>query len=55
MNYLCAAAGYADITIGEKKTIEYLRHSEPRVRDGSLLCRRFTEAVDLLADRDIVA
>lgn len=53
MNFLCAAAGYADITIGEKKTIEYLRRSEPRVRSGSQLCRRLSDAVEILAARSI--
>jgi hypothetical protein len=53
MNFLCAAAGYADITIGEKKTIEYLRRAEPRVRPRSQLCRRLSEAVELLAARSI--
>ncbi|MFZ1154636.1 MAG: hypothetical protein WAN93_07005 [Solirubrobacteraceae bacterium] len=48
MNYLCAAAGYADITVGEKKTIEYLRRAEPRVPPGSQLCRQLSEAVALL-------
>lgn len=48
MNFLCAAAGYADITVGEKKTIEYLRRAEPRVPPGSQLCRQLCEAVELL-------
>ena len=34
MNFLCAAAGHADITIGEKKTIEYPRRAEPRYALG---------------------
>ena len=53
MNFLCAAAGYADITVGEKKTISYLRRAEPRVRPGSILCRRLSEAVESLAVRGI--
>jgi len=51
MNFLCAADGYADITVGEKKTINYLRRAEPRVRPGSHLCRRLSEAVEILAAR----
>lgn len=49
MNSLCAAAGYADVTVGEKKTIEYLRRVEPRVCPGSQLCRQLSEAVELLS------
>ncbi|MEK6273077.1 MAG: hypothetical protein AABM42_10590 [Actinomycetota bacterium] len=49
MNFLCAAAGYADITIGEKKTINYLRRAEAHVRPGSQLCGRLSEAVEMLA------
>jgi hypothetical protein len=55
MNFLCAAAGYADITIGEKKTIEYLRRSEPRIIPGSQLCRQLSEAVEILAARGITS
>jgi hypothetical protein len=53
LNYLCCAAAYADITVGERKTIEYLRRAEPRVRPGSALCRNLSEAVSELADRGI--
>lgn len=53
MNFLCAAAGYADITVGEKKTISYLRRAERRVRPGSTLCRQLAEAVQALAARGI--
>jgi hypothetical protein len=28
MNFLCCAAGYADIVVGEKQTTEYLRRAE---------------------------
>ena len=51
MNFLCAAVGYADITIGEKKTIDYLRRGEPRERPGLQLCPRLSEAVEILAAR----
>jgi len=53
LNFLCAAAGYADITIGEKKTIEYLRRAESRVPPGSQLCRQLSEAVGLLNASEI--
>ncbi len=53
MNFLCAAAGYADVTVGEKKTIQYLRRVEPQVRPGSQLCRHLSEAVELLSARGI--
>lgn len=54
MNYLCCAAGYADVTVGERKTIEYLRRAERRVRPGSLLCRNLAEAAEALANRGVI-
>jgi hypothetical protein len=48
MNFLCAAAGYADLTVGEKKTTEYLRRAESHVPPSSQLCRQLSEAVTLL-------
>lgn len=42
MNFLCAAADYADATVGKKKTIEYLR-------------RRLNDAVELLSARRITS
>ena len=53
LNFLCAAAGYADIIIGEKKTIEYLRRAESRVPPSSQLCRQLSEAVGLLNASEI--
>lgn len=53
LNFLCAAAGYADITVGEKKTIEYLRRAESRAPPGSQLCRQLSEAVTLLNAREV--
>lgn len=53
MNFLCAAAGYADITIGEKKTIEYLRRAESRLGPGSQLSRSLSKAVEMLAARGL--
>jgi hypothetical protein len=54
MNYICAAAGYADITVGEKKTIEYLRRAEPHLPLGSQICRQISEAVELLHARGTI-
>lgn len=51
MNFPCAAAGYADLTVGEKKTIDYLRRAEARVRPGSQLCPRLSNAVELVSAR----
>lgn len=48
LNFLCAAAGYADFIVGEKKTIEYLRRARSRVPPGAQLCRHLSEAVTLL-------
>lgn len=36
------------MTVGERKTTEYLRRAEPRVRPGSLLCRNLVEATEAL-------
>jgi hypothetical protein len=55
MNFLCCAAGYADVLVGEKKTTEYLRRAEPRVRPGAHVCHNLTQAVAYLHhlhDRD---
>lgn len=54
MNYLCCAAGYAELTVGERKTVGYLRRAELRVRPGSLLCRNLAEGVEALASRGII-
>ena len=48
--YLSYAAGYCDLVLGEKKTINYLRRSAPRVPPGAFLHRRASEAIgDLVA------
>lgn len=48
--YLSYAAGYSDLVLGEKKTINYLRRSSPRVPPGAFLHRRASEAIgDLVA------
>lgn len=43
--HLTYAAGYCDLVLGEKKTINYLRRSEARVPSGAVLHRRAREAV----------
>lgn len=48
--HLSYASGYCDLVLGEKKTINYLRRSAPRVSPGAILHRRASEAVgDLVA------
>lgn len=44
--HLSYAAGYCDLVLGEKKTINYLRRSAPKVPAGAVLHRRASEAVD---------
>lgn len=53
MNFLCAAAGYADVTVGEKQTVDHLRRAERVTVPGSQLCRRLSDAVELLAARGV--
>jgi len=48
MNFLCCAAGYADIVIGEKKTSEYLRRAVSRSAPGAAVCRTLPEAIETL-------
>lgn len=56
--HLSYAAGYCDLVLGEKKTINYLRRSAPRVPPGAVLHRRATEAIGdllvLLGDAPVV-
>lgn len=48
--HLSYAAGYCDLVLGEKKTINYLRRSVSRVPPGAVLHRRANEATaDLVA------
>lgn len=48
--HLSYAAGYCDLVLGEKKTINYLRRSTPKVPPGATLHRRASEAFgDLVA------
>jgi hypothetical protein len=48
MNFLCCAAGYADIVVGEKQTSEYLRRAESRSAPGAVICRTLPEAIGAL-------
>jgi hypothetical protein len=48
MNFLCCAAGYADVVVGEKQTSEYLRRAETMCLPGAVVCRTLTEATDAL-------
>lgn len=48
MNFLCAAAGYADVVVGEKKTSNYLKRANPSVRKGAVVCSRLGEAIEAL-------
>jgi hypothetical protein len=47
INYLTCAAGYADVVVGERRTIGYLRQAR-RPRPGARLATNLTEAVALL-------
>lgn len=44
--HLSYAAGFCDLVLGEKKTINYLRRSAPKVPAGAVLHRRASEASD---------
>lgn len=46
MNFLPCAAGYADVLIGERKTIEYLRRAEKHVPAGAALYRNLPDAIE---------
>jgi hypothetical protein len=48
MNFLCCAAGYADIVVGEKQTSEYLRRAVSMSAPGATVCRTLPEAVEAL-------
>jgi hypothetical protein len=48
MNFLCCAAGYADIVVGEKHTSQYLRRAESMSAPGAIVCRTLQEAIDAL-------
>ena len=56
INYLCCAAGYADVMVGEKKTAEHLKRVEKKVSVGAYVCRTLAQAAErideLIADAD---
>jgi hypothetical protein len=49
LHYLCAAAGYADLVVGERRTISDLRQARG-LTPGARLARSLPEALDVLAD-----
>lgn len=55
MNFLCCAAGYADIVVGEKQTSEYLRRAASRSTPAAVVCRTLPEAIDALRSVGISA
>jgi hypothetical protein len=46
--YLCSAAGYADVVVGEKKTCSYLRRVEAKVPEGANVFYRLTDALPVI-------
>jgi hypothetical protein len=54
LNYLCCAAGYADVVVGEKRTIGDLRTARD-VPSGAALATTLSEAVALLDHLPVVA
>lgn len=55
INFLCCAAGYADVLVGEKATIDHLRRAARRVPPGAILCRKLPEAVAALHELGVRA
>jgi hypothetical protein len=55
MNFLCCAAGYAEIVVGEKQTIAYLRRADSRSAPGAVVCPTLPKAIDALRHRGICA
>jgi hypothetical protein len=49
VQFLCCAAGYADLLVAENRTTHDLQQIAPRVPDGAILCNSLPEAVDRLA------
>ncbi|MEV0898129.1 hypothetical protein [Actinoplanes sp. NPDC049802] len=43
--YLCCASGYANIVVGEKKTVSYLLRMKGKVPDGAEVFRRLEDAL----------
>jgi hypothetical protein len=48
MNFLACAAGYADVVVGERKTVSYLRRANKSLGTRAVVCRTLTEAVTYL-------
>lgn len=48
MNFLCCAAGYADIVVGEKQTSQYLQRAASMSLPGAVICRTLPQAVEAL-------
>lgn len=55
MNFLCCATGYADVVVGEKKTMGYLRRAESRSPRGAVVCRNLPEAITALQQLGVSA
>jgi hypothetical protein len=49
LNFLCCAAGYADVVVGERRTIGNLR-SARRVPKGAVVATRLAEAITVIED-----
>ncbi len=45
MLYLCAAAGYADVVVGERRMADYLSRASASVPPGAVVARKLPEAV----------
>jgi hypothetical protein len=48
MHFLCLAAGYADIVVGERKMSELIRRANARLPAAATVCRTLASAVDHL-------
>jgi hypothetical protein len=51
MQYLCAAAGYADVVVTEKKMCELLTRANTRLPPAADVCRTLPEAAAAVAKR----
>jgi hypothetical protein len=45
LNFLSAAAAYADVVVGERKTIEYLSRAQRAAAPGATVCSKLHEAL----------
>jgi hypothetical protein len=50
MNFLACAAGYADVVVGEKKMVFYLRRAAQALGARAVVCRTLAEAVAHLTE-----